>query len=300
MSDSDELRAASAVLGRPDWRNETAFTDEERNSMLDAYAVFHGFGNLDMFPFPRFWAHNDAATLQRYRRHTAMIGVGGAELGGIMLAWIHTYVALPYPAGILYEMLTARKLGHSKSEVLATLSAAFMFGGTYGANAAADTTERYLWEWTDNGPSTVVWPPGWRPDPTVFDCQLDMTNDDLSPSELRRLEGWYERIYREVPQHVRFMAKHSPRLLKAYRHRWTNAFGNVLPPQAAPMFELHTAALKGDSTGLRMGARLANGLGLTQAQVVSITAWGSVYGGHVAMEKIAGILDEEFTNWTAR
>jgi hypothetical protein len=25
-----------------------------------------------------------------------------------------------------------------------------------------------------------------------------------------------------------------------------------------------------------------------------------VYGGHVAMEKIAGILDEEFTNWTAR
>lgn len=297
FSRSDELLRADALIKTFDWRNEETFTEEERHALLDSYALYHGFGNLDLYPLPRFWANNDPAAMKRYRRHSEMIGPPSEAIGAIMLAWLHTYVALPHPTGILYEMITARQVGHSKAEVVATLTAGILFGGTYGGGAAAKATERYLWEWTDNTPSTVEWPSGWHPDPAAFNCGFDMSNDDLSAGELERLEDWYRRIYREVPVHIRFMAKHNPRMLKAYRHRWASAFRSVLPPQAAPMFELHTAAIRGDEMGLRMGARLANGLGLSQAQVVSITGWGSLYGGHVAMEKIARVLDEEFANW---
>jgi hypothetical protein len=124
-----------------------------------------------------------------------------------------------------------------------------------------------------------------------------MASDDLTPAELERLQEWHIKIFGELPSYVTFWAKHNPRLLKATHHRWSKAFGNVLPAKFAATFEIQTAAITSDEAGLRFGVRLAKGFGITQEQVVSIVECAAIHGGYTALDKLSRVLDGEFGKW---
>lgn len=63
---------------------------------------------------------------------------------------------------------------------------------------------------------------------------LDFSDPQLSPAELLRLEDWYEDLTGEVPPVVRFMGRHRPDVLKAYRDRYESCL-KVLPKQSLPL-----------------------------------------------------------------
>jgi hypothetical protein len=301
VSSPRAINRAEEGMANLNWRDESTFTADERQGLLAAYEATHGFGDLEHCPYPRLFANHDPAALKRSRRQIAMVAVPGEDVPSLVLNMLHSYVKLANPSGILYELIHARAAGHTKAEVMAVIDAGFLHGGPFGANAAAKLGERFMWEWQGDPTTTVYnWPDGWKPDASVFECGLDMSNDDLSAAEHDGIRAWYERVCGEIPVHVDFFGRHNPRLLKATHYRWIKAFGDVLPAKFAATFELQTAALTGDPVGLRLGVKLAHGLGLTQGQVMTVAGWASVFGGPAGLERVATILDGEFHLWNKR
>src|SRR5258706_6606207 len=88
----------------------------------------------------------------------------------------------------------------------------------------------------------------------------------------------YEGGLGEVPRHIRFLAKHRPLLLKAYRSRYENTI-RLLPKQTEPYALIQVSMTRRAADGLREGILLARAFGMTKDQVMEAIDWGTFYGG---------------------
>jgi hypothetical protein len=251
------------------------FTEEEKEHLLDRYRSAHGTVDLDLslVRFAPFLIEFLPAAFKRMRR-TGTAGMQPREgedvaLPGVTYALLntHSYTAIAYGDGVVYEYIAARYQGASKALVLDILNYAYISAGPRGMNAAAEG-HQYLKEWVDEAnPKPIPWPEGWAPNPAIFQAGLDYVNPDLTPEEVQRLSEWHQRMNGVVPRHVELFSRLHPRAYKLLRLRYEKAIGNVIPAQLVPLCTLHLATMENDTQVMRQAVHQARYLGVKRHHV---------------------------------
>lgn len=287
-----------------DWSTDN-FTEAEWQAVAKWYVDTHGIGSLDLVKFIPFMLGLRPDALKRYRRWVEIVpaGVGLANpipATAMGLVWLHYYCINCYPQGILYEAILARGWGAKRAEVGDTINIAWLHGGPFGVNTAAEVTGDYLKKWGDenDGPGTE-WPAGWAPDAAAFRSGISFDTDTFSTEEQERLEDWHSRVQGAVPAYVPFMAKYHPMALKAWRGRYENAAAGSIPKQLIAVFQIHAASMLKQPDAVRRAVRMGKTFGLKRDHVVMALANTQVYLGDLAMDAaITGIADivEELEN----
>ena len=276
-------------------------TAEEAAAFLEWNQQMHGSDEVDLVAFSRFLVQHDPVGLKRLRRHIMTIDSPpegrGLPIGAAVLMWAFSYCVLGNKEGTLYEVIAARELGASKREVVDLFRLAGYVGGPLALNAAAALTADYLDAWTPTGNEGLPWPDGWNPDPSAFATGIDPSTDELSATELARMNDWHRRVYGEPPAHIAVVARWHPSALKTMRLRYEAAMSSTaLPARLLPLLLLHAESLRGRSLPTRRAARLARHLGCEPQQVLGTILWASVYGGDAALEPalraVGDVLDE--------
>ena len=261
-----------------DWSAST-FSEAEMARMKQWYIDAYGQENLDQLKFVEFWAELRPEALKASRRAIeTTVGPQGFEsgLGGASaFTWLHTYTVLAYPQGILYEIISARGRGATKTEVADVLSVAWLHSGTVGINNAAEVAHEYMRSWDKDEPAPgMPFPAGWARDPGAFRSGLDFTDmTTITDAELRALEDWHRRVQGAVPTYVSFLARQYPVALKVFRARYETVLTQCsLPKQMIAVLFLHTAAARQRPDALRRAAIMAKGFGVSKGQALHALA----------------------------
>ena len=251
------------------------FTEEEKARLLDRYRSAHGTVefDLDLVRFAPFLLDFLPAAFKRMRR-TGTAGMQPREgediaLPGVTYALLntHSYTAIAYGAGVIYEYIAARYQGASKALVLDILNYAYISAGPRGMNGAAEG-HQYLKDWQDEPDlAPLSWPEGWAPDPAIFEAGLDYANPDLTAEEIDRINAWHLRMNGMVPRHVELFSRLHPRAYKLLRLRYEKAIGRVIPAQLIPLCSLHLATMQGEQLVMRQAVHQARVLGVRRHHV---------------------------------
>jgi hypothetical protein len=174
------------------------------------------------------------------------------------------------------------------------LALAFLHASPRGMHYVADAGSEQLRNWEE--PEALErWPAGWVFDPAAFKTGVDFTSPEATEEDVERIQQWYQDTLGEVPRYVRFLARHRPRLLKAYRSRFEYAVRDALPSQMVAYSLLNLSVARRSAEGIRENVLLGRGLGMTKAQLLDAICWGLYYGGvdglAVADAAAADILD---------
>ena len=95
---------------------------------------------------------------------------------------------------------------------------------------------------------------------------MDFSEPGASAADLDALDDWYARTIGEVPQHVQFLRRNRPGLLKAHRNRYENAISESLPKQMLPYLLLHYDIYRGFAAVSGENLLLARACGLTRGR----------------------------------
>lgn len=242
-------------------------------------------GLLDSF---EFWLEFRPDVLKRHKartRHFRSTEKPDRPLPGLLAA-IHQYTVAAFEQGIAYEIRLSQTMGAMRTDILDTLSVAFIHSGHPGMYAAA-ASANYLGAYVDPAPSDRF-PAGWSFDPNAFGSGMDFSRREASPGDMVRLQEWYERTVGEVPRYVRFLARHRPGLLKAYRDRYEHAIRDSLPKQMLPYLLLHHDVVRGFGDGIRENVLLGRALGMTREQLLDAICSAVLHAGAGAL----GIVEE--------
>lgn len=264
-------------------------TDEE----IAQFREFYAFAKKDQNKSYEFWLEFRPDVLKRHKLRTATRTAGPAYPLPALAA-LHQYVISAFEDGIVYEIELARNMGTRRSDVLDTISIAFIHSGhpgMYLVSEHADTFRDYV------EPADVErFPPNWSFDPHAFDSGMDFSAMQASPADIRSLTDWYERTIGEVPKGVRFLAEHRPDLLKAYRNRYEHAIKESLPAQMLPFLMLHYNTVRGFRDGIRENVLLGRALGMTRPQLVNAICLAELHAGaevfDIAAEAVGDLLAE--------
>lgn len=138
------------------------------------------------------------------------------------------------------------------------------------------------------------WPADWSFDADAFKSGMDFRSPEATPRDLEALLAWYARTIGEVPRYARFLARHRPGFLKAYRNRFEHALRDGLPKQMVPYLLLNFNVMRGFRDGIREAVLMARWLGLSRAQVVDAVCW-AYFGGmdaiSIADEAAGDVID---------
>lgn len=253
---------------------------------IDAYRAEYVGTNKGLLDSFEFWLEFRPDVLKRHKartRHFRTSKEPDRPLAQILLA-IHEYTIRAFPEGVAYEIRLAHSLGATRSDILDTLSVAWIHAGHRGMYAAAAYAD-YLRTHEDPEPSTSPrFPDGWQFDPHAFDSGMDFSTRDATPEDVAALEDWYRRTLGEVPPHVTFLARHRPGLLKAYRDRYEHAIRDSLPKQMLPYLLLNHHVVRGSRGGIRENVLLARALGLTREQVLDAICFAVLDAGVNALD----------------
>ena len=279
------------------------FSEAEKAETLAWYREFHDHGELDLSPFARFMVEHDPTGFKRVRRQLHAFDEAGDDsplpVAAGVLMYVHAYVVLGMGKGALYEIVTMRKLGASRAEIIETIRLGAFHGGPRGINALAEVADDYLRAWPDDGaPSSVAWPQAWAPDIATFRSGIDLATDELLPGELELVEDWYERMTGDVPAHVPFLSRTHPRALKTQRARFETTIAGALPAQMIPLLMLHLAAIRLWPKPLRRALTLARAVGVTRREAVTALLWAAVYGTDVVMETAFDAAGDLLEGWS--
>jgi hypothetical protein len=257
---------------------------EEASRYLAWCARIHGEGNLDLVPFAEFYVECDPAGLKYLRRHTATIGL---PIGAAVLMWAHTYCVLGSAKGTLYEVIAARELGASLTDVVEVIRCAGYVAGPFALNAAGELTLPYLRSWSaaDTGESALEWPASWSADAHAFETGIDHRVDALQDGEFDLIAEWYRKTYGEVPADLRMAAAAHPAAFKMARVRFERVAHSGLPAQLFPLLMLHTAVVQDRPLAARRAAQLAHSLGVDGDSLGRVVHWASVLGGESTLER---------------
>lgn len=269
-------------------------TEQERDGLLTWYVKTHGVnGNLDLLKFVLLLVEFSPNALKGYWRYVtcATDGSGEVPLPPVVFAllYLHYYVVVGYANGIIYEMVTVRKWGGDKAQVIEALNWAFLEAGPRGLNAAAELSFDYLRDWDDD-PGTATWPAGWSRDTQLLASGLDFATDSLTTAELESLYAWHQRVHGTVPASVQLLATHHPKALKARRNRYEHALGRALPVQMGPLCTLHVALIRANAVAVELSARECLAFGVSADEMLQVAEFAWIYGGQTAMDVGAPVL----------
>ena len=287
-------REGGLDLSAPD-----SWTEQEQASFT---AFYMAFKNQTM-PGHDFWIANRPDVLKRYRLQTLqMDSAEGRPFSKIgTLCYLHYYAIVGFEDGIRYQIVNAQKRGGAtKAAVLATLAVAFLHAGPLGMRFVATSSQEYLRDFEEPAEQSG-WPDGWASDPEAFRAGLDFSTPDLSARELVALELWYERVCGEVPAYVRFLGRHRPKVLKAYRQRFEFAIGDAMPKQMMPLLQLQWNAIRGCAAGIRDAALMARGFGVSRAFALDAVSRAMVYCGPTGVAVVEQAAGDVFdgSGWIA-
>jgi hypothetical protein len=207
-----------------DVTNPDVTTQEE----IDAYRAEYLGTNKGLLDSFEFWLEFRPDVLKRHKARTRHFRTAMEPDRPLVqiLAAIHQYTVRAFPEGVAYEIRLAQSMGATRSDILDTLSVAWIHSGHRGMYAAAAYSD-YLRTYEDPEP-TARFPDEWQFDPGAFDSGMDFSNRDATPEDMDALRDWYRRMLGEIPPHARFLATHRPGLLKAYRDRYEHAIRDSL------------------------------------------------------------------------
>jgi hypothetical protein len=269
-----------------DVTNPDVTTEEE----IDAYRAEYLGTNKGLLDSFEFWLEFRPDVLKRHKsrtRHFRSSKEADRPLVQILAA-IHEYTIRAFPEGIAYEIRLAQSLGATRTDILDTLSVAWIHSGHRGMYAAAAYAD-YLRTYEDPEPlGSTRFPDGWEFDPTAFHSGMDYSTRDATPGDIAALEDWYRRTLGEVPPHAAFLAANRPGLLKAYRDRYEHAIRDSLPKQMLPYLLLNHSVVRGSAGGIRENVLLARALGMTREQVLDAICFAVLHVGINALDVVEG------------
>jgi hypothetical protein len=255
---------------------------------IDAYRAEYLGTNKGLLDSFEFWLEFRPDVLKRHKartRHLRSSQEPDRPLVQILLA-IHEYTIRAFAQGVAYEIRLAQSLGARRSDILDTLSVAWIHAGHRGMYAAAAYSD-YLRTYEEpKEESTPRFPEGWQFDPRAFDSGMDFSTRHATPEDMAALEDWYRRTLGEIPPHVRFLASNRPGLLKAYRDRYEHAIRDSLPKQMLPYLLLNHNVVRGFRGGIRENLLLARALGMTREQVLDAISFAVLDAGVNALDLV--------------
>jgi len=253
---------------------------------IDAYRAEYIGSNKGLLDSFEFWLEFRPDVLKRHKartRHFRTAKEPDRPLPQILAA-IHTYTIKAFPQGVAYEIRLAQTLGACRTDILDTLSVAWIHSGHRGMYAAAAQAD-YLRTFEDPAPASP-WPEGWAFDPTAFESGMDYTSRDATPEDMERLQDWYRRTLGEIPPYVAFLVNHRPGLLKAYRDRYEHAIRDSLPKQMLPYLMLGHNVVRGFRDGIRENVLLGRAHGMTREQLLDAICFAVLDAGVEALDLV--------------
>jgi hypothetical protein len=255
---------------------EVLNTDEVTPAELAEFRRFYDATKGGQNKSYEFWFEFGPDVVKRHKARTRQWYLGEGEAVQA-LTQLHQYVIEAFHDGIDYETRLAQTYGASKSDILDTISVAFIHSGHPGMYAASQYGE-YLRTYQE-GPRDNAFPSNWNTDYSVFDSGMDFSSLTTTPDDLKSLRDWYMRMIGEIPASVEFIAHNRPDLLKAYRNRYEHAIRESLPAQMLPYMMLHYNTYRGNADGIRENVLLGRALGLTRTQVLNAIMAAVLHGG---------------------
>ncbi len=244
-----------------------------------------------------FWLDHGPQVLKRYRRWADKIRLReAAEAPNVWtvgtIGNVIYYASTGFEDGLRYTFhLMSNSL--TKDQILEGISVAFRYLGPRGMSAIARATRTQAWPAPIR---PVSWPPGWAPDADAFRSGADFSTRSASAEDVRMIVAWYERWAGEVPQHVAFLARYRPDVLKAYRDRFEHTF-KLLPKQTEPYVQIQHSVQRGFRSGIRDGILLAKGFGMTRNQVLEAITWGTFSVGTDALDLVNEVAAPLLDTW---
>ena len=240
-------------------------------------------GRLDSF---EFWIEFRPDVLKRHKaRSRHFFGDEAARFQvPIQMLAIHQYTIEGFQAGIGYEIRLGRSNGAQRTDILDTLSVAAIHSGhqgMYAAYAEAQSLRDYV-----DPPLADRFPPNWQFDPNGFDSGMDYSSREASKADIDALMDWYTTTLGEIPRHARFLARHRPGLLKAYRNRYEHAIKDSLPKQMLPYLLLNHSTVKGDEDAIRENVLLGRALGMTTEQLLDSLGLAVLFAGIEVLDTV--------------
>jgi hypothetical protein len=248
------------------------------------FREFYSYAKKEQNKSYEFWLEFRPDVLKRHKLRTATRTAGPAYPLPALAA-LHQYVIDAFDDGIGYEIELARSMGARRSDVLDTISVAFIHSGHPGMYLVSRHAEA-LRSYQEPG-EVDRFPPAWSFDPHAFDSGMDFSVLEATPEDLRCLTDWYEQTTGEVPQGIRFLAEHRPDLLKAYRNRYEHAISGSLPAQMLPYLMLHHNAIRGFRDGIRENVLLGRALGMTRPQLLNAICQAELHAGAEVFDIVA-------------
>ena len=263
--------------------------DEMTAAEVEAYRAQYTGSNKGLLDSFEFWLEFRPDVLKRHKARTRHYSSALEPSHPLveLLGAIHQYTIMAFREGVAYEVRLAQTNGALRSDILDTLSVAFIHSGHRGMYAAASYSE-YLREYEDPPADAARFPQGWRVDPAAFHSGMDFSTREASGEDMERLVDWYERTLGEVPRYVWFLTRHRPGLLKAYRDRYEHAIRDSLPCQMLPWLMLNYNVVRGFREGIRENVLLGRALGMTREQLLDAICFAVLHAGVDAL----GIAEE--------
>lgn len=260
--------------------------DETTAEEIAAYRAEYRRTNKGLLDSFEFWLEFRPDVLKRHKartRHFRSVLEPDRPLAAILAA-IHQYAVAGFREGIAYEIRLAQSLGARRTDIIDTLSVAFIHSGHPGMYAAAAYAD-HLRDYVDPPPG-AGFPEGWTFEPAAFDSGMDFSRREASVQDMERLLAWYERTLHEVPRHASFLARHRPSLLKAYRDRYEHAIRDSLPKQMLPYLLLGHNVVRGFAGGIRENVLLGRALGMTREQLLDAICHAVLHAGVEALDVV--------------
>jgi hypothetical protein len=280
MTAADGIEPGGLDLASPD-----AVSAEELARFRQFYSDTKGSQNKSY----EFWLEFAPDVVKRHKARTVQWYLGEQTTVQV-LSMIHQYTIRGFAEGIEYEMQLARRLGSLRTDVLDTLSIAFIHSGHPGMYEAT-LTAPLLRNWVPEPVDRPRFPAAWAFDRDAFRSGMDFETLECTPDDIAALRSWYLDVAGEVPAHVEVMAKYRKDLLKAYRNRYEHAIRESLPAQMMPYLGLHYNVYRGFDGGIRENILLARALGLTREQVLNAIFSAVLHGGANVLDTVARIDD---------
>jgi alkylhydroperoxidase/carboxymuconolactone decarboxylase family protein YurZ len=284
------------------WGERDSFSKQEAEALIRWYEESHGEGTVELTKFVPFLIENRPGALKRYRRYAQAIHeLGDLPQVTIALLFLHYYALIGNERGVRYQVIAARKWGATQAEALDVLELAFLSGGPFAGNAAAEAVD-LLADWPAGAPREVddPWPAGWLPrEPRASDTKIDVAPAGATAEEIAAIGRWLEAAGTPRPATVDLLGRYAPGVLKALYGRYEQAAsGASLPQQLVPLLELHAAAIGGRFEVARRALGVARSRGVTRAQALAILAFVIMYSLPSAVEELAEQLGPELAEWS--
>ena len=268
--------------------------DETTPEEIEAYRAQYTGSNKGLLDSFEFWLEFRPDVLKRHKARTRHYSSALEPAHPLveLLGAIHQYTVMAFREGVAYEIRLAQTNGALRTDILDTLSLAFIHSGHRGMYAAAAYGD-YLRSYQDPPGDPTRFPEGWSFDPHAFDSGIDYSSREATAEDMDRVQEWYVRTIGEVPRYVRFLARHRPGLLKAYRDRYEHAIRDSLPCQMLPWLMLNYNVVRGFHEGIRENVLLGRALGMTREQLLDAICFGVLHAGANALgiaEEAAGEL----------